>query len=144
MDLVDVEARHAYAKGAKLQLESAAYAAYLSMVESARADGIKFPLLTIVSAYRSEERQARLFAAAVLKYGSPEAARKWVAPPGSSVHGTGRALDLWLGSANSSANVAALRETAAWKWLVENAAGHGFGPYKAEPWHWEFASTRAP
>ena len=54
--------------------------------------------LTIVSAYRSTEKQARLFAEAVQKYGSEAAARKKVAPPGSSKHETGTALDInWSG-----------------------------------------------
>lgn len=46
------------------------------------------------SAYRSEQEQAALFAAAVKKYGSEAAARKWVAPPGHSNHGKGIAVDL--------------------------------------------------
>jgi hypothetical protein len=54
--------------------------------------------LTVISAYRSTEKQARLFAAAVQKYGSEKAARKKVAPPGSSKHETGTALDItWSG-----------------------------------------------
>lgn len=48
----------------------------------------------LVSGYRSEERQQQLWDAAVAKYGSPEAARKWVAPPGSSNHNFGLAADL--------------------------------------------------
>jgi LAS superfamily LD-carboxypeptidase LdcB len=54
--------------------------------------------LTVISAYRSTEKQARLFAAAVQKYGSEKAARKKVAPPGSSKHEGGTALDIsWSG-----------------------------------------------
>ena len=48
----------------------------------------------INSGYRSPERQAELFAAAVKKYGSEAAARKWVAPPGRSRHNMGIAADL--------------------------------------------------
>lgn len=48
----------------------------------------------IVSGYRSPERQAQLFSAAVKKYGSEQAARKWVAPPGKSNHNKGFAADL--------------------------------------------------
>lgn len=48
----------------------------------------------VFSGYRSPERQAQLFADAVEKYGSEEAARKWVAPPGKSNHGKGVAADL--------------------------------------------------
>lgn len=48
----------------------------------------------INSGYRSVERQQQLFDAAVAKYGSVEAARKWVAPPGKSNHNFGLAADL--------------------------------------------------
>ncbi|MDB5188232.1 MAG: hypothetical protein JWO50_752 [Candidatus Kaiserbacteria bacterium] len=40
-----------------------------------------YPQVNIVSAYRSPTTQAQLFNAAVQKYGSAAAARKWVAPP---------------------------------------------------------------
>ncbi len=58
----------------------------------------------IFSGFRSNEHQARLFDAAVKKYGSPQAARKWVAPPGKSNHNAkagegGKATDLRYGSA---------------------------------------------
>lgn len=52
------------------------------------------PGFSINSGYRSPERQAQLFNAAVAKYGSPDAARKWVAPPGHSMHNSGLAADL--------------------------------------------------
>lgn len=48
----------------------------------------------VVSGYRSPERQQQLFNAAVKKYGSAAAARKWVAPPGKSNHNHGVAADL--------------------------------------------------
>lgn len=47
----------------------------------------------IVSGYRSPEKQAQLYAAAVQKYGAA-GARKWVAPPGHSNHNKGMAVDL--------------------------------------------------
>lgn len=50
--------------------------------------------ITFVSGYRSTERQAQLYRAAVAKYGSEKAARKWVAPPGKSNHNHGNAVDL--------------------------------------------------
>lgn len=42
---------------------------------------------TVNSGYRPPWYQARLFTAAVAKYGSEAAAGKWVAPPGKSRHG---------------------------------------------------------
>ena len=50
--------------------------------------------IRMTSGYRSEQRQKQLFDAAVKKYGSVAAARKWVAPPGKSNHGRGIAADL--------------------------------------------------
>lgn len=50
--------------------------------------------VTIVSGKRSVERQAQLWSAALRKYGSAAAARKWVAPPGRSRHNHGTAVDL--------------------------------------------------
>jgi LAS superfamily LD-carboxypeptidase LdcB len=50
--------------------------------------------LRINSGYRSVERQTELWNAALKKYGSPEAARRWVAPPGHSNHNRGIAADL--------------------------------------------------
>jgi hypothetical protein len=48
----------------------------------------------INSGYRSVERQQQLWDGAVAKYGSEDAARRWVAPPGKSNHNHGLAADL--------------------------------------------------
>lgn len=75
----------------------------------------------VTSGYRSPERQAQLYAAAVKKYGSEAAARKWVAPPGKSQHGMGVAADLG-GDLD---------------WVRQNAARYGLvQPMSWEPWHW--------
>jgi soluble lytic murein transglycosylase-like protein len=71
--------------------------------------------LLIVSAYRSDAEQARLFAA------HPDP--KWVAPPGQSLHRFGTELDLGPSSA--------------YAWLAAHAQGFGFVQrYSWEPWHW--------
>lgn len=64
------------------------FAARLRQLIEASGGAIDF------SGYRSEARQAEMFAAAVRKYGSEAAARRWVAPPGKSNHGRGIAADL--------------------------------------------------
>lgn len=56
------------------------------------------PGISITSGFRSTKRQAELWSEALEKYGSPEAARKWVAPPGSSQHEKGLAADLRFAS----------------------------------------------
>jgi hypothetical protein len=124
--------------GKQYPLHHLAAKAWGAMVAAARRDGIKEPLLRLTSGYRSTEQQRYLWEQALKKYGSPEAARKWVAPPGGSPHHSGRAIDMHLGGSNSSSNVDNLRQTTAYKWLVKNAERFGFYPYSAEPWHWEY------
>jgi hypothetical protein len=80
--------------------------------------------VTINSGFRSVERQRQLFDAAVAKYGSVEAARKWVAPPGRSQHNMGNAADLGFQS------------PAAREWFHQNAGQYGLEfPMSYEPWH---------
>lgn len=50
--------------------------------------------IQLMSGFRSVERQQQLWDQAVKKYGSEQAARKWVAPPGKSNHNRGVAADL--------------------------------------------------
>lgn len=84
--------------------------------------------LTIVSGYRSDELQAKLFADAVKKYGSEAAARKWVAPPGKSNHNKGIAADL-------GGDI---------QWAHDHAAEFGlYFPMQWEPWHIEPAGSRS-
>jgi hypothetical protein len=87
--------------------------------------------VTINSGYRSIERQQQLWLDALKKYGSPEAARKWVAPPGNSQHNHGNAAD--LGYANDRAR----------QWMHANAGNYGLSfPMRHEPWHIEDADAR--
>lgn len=122
----------------QIPLHRLAADALQSMVNAARADGLAEPLLRPVSGFRDPARQAVLWQQALKRYGSPEAARKWVAPPGGSPHQSGRAIDLHLGGRNDSSNVAQLRTLPAYRWLLTNARRFGFYPYEAEPWHWEY------
>lgn len=95
--------------------------------------------LQIGSGYRSEERQAELYAEAVKKYGSPEAARKWVAPPGNSQHNHGNAVDIWWNGQRLDKAPAYVRE-----WVHANAPNYGMRfPMGHEPWHIEPNGARA-
>jgi D-alanyl-D-alanine dipeptidase len=123
---------------AHVRLHHAAYAAFTRLKRAAADAGVAPDLLTIVSGYRSVANQKLLWERALARYGSPAAARVYVAPPGGSPHHSGRAIDFYLGTPNDSANIPALRGTTAYRWLVCNAARFGFTPYRAEPWHWEF------
>lgn len=62
--------------------------AVASLIDAARGR------VTVVSGYRTSEQQALLWDAALDRYGDPETADDWVAPPGSSAHELGRAVDL--------------------------------------------------
>ncbi len=87
--------------------------------------------LRITSGYRSPERQAELWQGALTKYGSPEAARKWVAPPGRSNHNHGQAVDLKYLS------------PAATEWAHANAQQFGLHfPLSNENWHVEPIGAR--
>jgi hypothetical protein len=85
------------------------------------------PRLVLNSGYRSVQQQQELWNQALAKYGSASEARKWVAPPGSSVHGTGQAADIGPPSE--------------YGWLKANAGRYGLVNYTAEPWHWELAGA---
>jgi hypothetical protein len=130
-----------------VQLHKFAAQAWSALVNAARAEGLREPLLLPVSGYRSSARQARLYQQALKSYHTPEEARRWVAPPGHSAHRSGRAIDFYLGGRNASWNVANLRRLPAYRWLAANAERFGFYPYDAEPWHWEYnppAANREP
>jgi len=96
--------------------------------------------LYVVSAFRSVARQAVLFAAAVVRYGSVAKARRWVAPPGRSNHGPrvdgyGTAVDLGLPGVKAVSG----------QWPVhlerqvnELAGRYGlYSPMEWEDWHFE-------
>lgn len=83
------------------------------------------------SGFRSPERQAQLWAGALKKYGSAAAARKWVAPPGKSLHGKGLAGDLGFSDAATR------------KLVHSSAAKYGLQfPLGNEPWHIEPIGSR--
>jgi hypothetical protein len=85
--------------------------------------------VTVVSGFRSHERQAQLWDEAVRRYGSAEAADDWVAPPGRSMHERGLAVDLGgdLGRALE---------------LIEELGLPLHRPLANEPWHFELLGSR--
>ncbi|NLS04618.1 hypothetical protein HGP14_14765 [Rhizobium sp. P32RR-XVIII] len=87
--------------------------------------------ISITSGFRDIQRQQQLWAEALEKYGSPEAARKWVAPPGKSQHNSGNAADLGFAS------------DAVRQWVHANASSFGLQfPLNNENWHIEDADAR--
>jgi zinc D-Ala-D-Ala carboxypeptidase len=83
--------------------------------------GVRF---YVNSGWRSPAYQNRLLREAVSKYGSKEAAARWVATADTSPHVSGDAVD--IGSSDATA------------WLSEHGVGYGLCQiYRNEPWHYE-------
>lgn len=110
-------------------------AAFLAAAEDAGHD------IRVISGYRDSARQAVLWRNAVAKYGSEEAARRWVAPPGGSSHESGEAIDLQYGDRGAGLGG---KRTAAVAWAHENARKFGMHfPLGHEDWHIEPVEARA-
>ena len=124
-----------------IQLLPQALAAYRRLVAAARVEvpavAADHRLLSIFSGYRSPAYDAARCAT--------EGNCQNITRATCSAHRTGLAMDLYLGAApgfapDSSDDVARLflTRTAAYRWLVGNAARFGFANYPFEPWHWEW------
>ncbi|MBU3692676.1 MAG: hypothetical protein FGM47_04070 [Candidatus Nanopelagicaceae bacterium] len=96
---------------------------------AAKQEGIS---LAITSGYRTLNRQTFLFNQAKRKYGSFEAAAKWVAPPGISHHPRGLAIDVNYPKSPNSA-----------KWLEINGYKYGLCRVFENEW-WHFEGNIAP
>lgn len=83
----------------------------------------------VSSGARSTADQARLWQEALAKYGSAEAADDWVAPPGSSMHELGLAVDLGGDLALAVS-------------LVDRLGLPMWRPMEHEPWHFELVGSR--
>jgi hypothetical protein len=102
-------------------LDPALLGALRQAATDAAEDGVRF---VVDSGWRSPAYQEQLLREAVLKYGSEEAAARWVATPSTSAHVSGHAVDLGPSDATS--------------WLSEHGAGYGLCQiYRNEPWHYE-------
>lgn len=83
----------------------------------------------IVSGYRDSAHQYRLWMEALEKYGDPDIADNWVAPPGRSNHERGLAVDL---GGDLTLAVQLVQELGLPLWR----------PMSWEPWHFEIAGSR--
>lgn len=90
----------------------------------AGAEGVE---LRVNGGWRSARYQRELLRRAVETYGSVEAARQYVKPPGQSSHVTGDAVD--VGPADAAS------------WLSQHGSEYGLcQTYANEPWHFELAA----
>jgi LAS superfamily LD-carboxypeptidase LdcB len=133
--------------GRIVKMRADAAAALRDLTKQARADGVE---IIPISGFRSRDYQETLFRKAVVKYGSEDAAVRWVARPGHSEHQTGLAIDLGDGGNPACDVEPPFEQTPAFHWLKKNAARFGFelsyprnNPRGVhyEPWHWRFIGT---
>jgi D-alanyl-D-alanine carboxypeptidase len=121
--------------------EAAPY--FHSLVAAAAKHEIR---LSVVSAFRSYDKQKGLWENQIKKRGSEAAAAVWSAPPGYSEHHTGFAVD-FNGEDSSTILSESFENTTAYRWLSENAARFNFylsfpkdnaQKIGFEPWHWKY------
>lgn len=88
-------------------------------------DGVTF---YVNSGWRSPGYQDQLLRQAIARYGSEDAASRWVATAATSLHVSGDAVD--LGHSDATA------------WLSRHGAGYGLCQiYRNEPWHYELRTS---
>ncbi|MDO8646291.1 MAG: D-alanyl-D-alanine carboxypeptidase family protein [Candidatus Planktophila sp.] len=102
---------------------------FLAAQAAAEKEGVR---LAITSGFRSFDRQATLFKAAVKKYGSEEAASHWVLPPASSHHPLGLAIDVNYPN-----------DLVSTLWLEKNGFTYGLCRAYVNEW-WHFEALAAP
>ncbi len=96
------------------------------MVRAAAADGVT---LYASDTYRSWESQNSAYQKFLRGERGPGII---VAPPGTSKHGAGLAIDMTDGRGILS------KGTAQWQWLSQNGASFGWYGISSEAWHWEY------
>jgi zinc D-Ala-D-Ala carboxypeptidase len=113
---------------------------WLELKGAAVGAGIEF---TLISGFRSLERQRELIENKLKRGDQLTEVLKVLAAPGYSQHHTGLALD--IGAATGFDLTEAFEQTDAFRWLVAHAKEFGFMmPYSRgnrygfiyEPWHW--------
>lgn len=105
-------------------LDPALLTAVQAAARDAEADGVA---IRVTSGWRSRSYQRLLLAGAIVEYGSPSEARRFVSPPDESHHVTGEAVDIGPADADS--------------WLSQHGARYGLCQMMAnERWHFELAT----
>ncbi len=108
--------------------------------------------LISVSGYRAYRSQYNIYHRKLVRVKNNEAkAQEYVAPPGSSEHQTGLAMD--VGQKNAAALNEKFRNTVGGKWVAANCWRFGFilrygetwediTGYKYEPWHFRYVGKK--
>jgi LAS superfamily LD-carboxypeptidase LdcB len=131
----------------EVKLRADAAGALLGLMTQAQAAGVT---IIPISGFRTIAYQESLFQRAVVKYGSEDAAVRWVGRAGHSEHHTGLVVDLGEEESPACDVEPSFEKTRAFRWLQTNAAHFGFelsyprdNPRGVhyEPWHWRFIGT---
>lgn len=118
---------------------------WLRMRDQANRDGV---VLEAISGYRSHDYQLGIFERKLARGLSVEDILAVNAAPGFSEHHSGLALD--IGAPDEPPAEETFERTAAFAWLQDHAAEHGFAmsyprdnPHGIvyEPWHWRYAAA---
>ena len=129
-------------------LTPSARRAWAAMHTAAMQDGVP---LAIVSAFRSVQRQTDIIRAKLGRGERIEDILRVNAPPGTSEHHTGRAID--IGSSQAASLEEVFETTLSFSWLCANAGRFGFvmsyprgnaQGFVYEPWHWCWHSPDGP
>ncbi|MBQ6798569.1 MAG: M15 family metallopeptidase [Oscillospiraceae bacterium] len=118
-----------------------------AFIAAARAEGL---YVYLSSAYRDYATQSYLYNRKIQQYGDPEVAARIVAPPGTSEHQTGLALDItdrYYEMKDSS-----LENTALYQWMSAHCHEYGFivrypkdkedvTGIIYEPWHFRYVGV---
>ena len=136
--------REAKVSGSLREMQEEAAAALEEMFAACRKE--TRAKMVCISGYRPYDKQRRIYDRKLENVrGSVEKANEYVAPPGTSEHQTGLAMD--VGQDGSSADlIESYKNTKSGKWLKENAHRFGFiirypqewedvTGYRYEPWH---------
>ncbi len=132
-------------QGTERLIKREVHIAYLKMKADALAENLDF---YIDSAYRSYSAQERLF----ISYGGVNG-QKRCAPPGTSEHHTGLAVDI-LALSTKKGLYKCFFQTPEYRWLCDNCADYGFiirypygkthiTGYDWEPWHFRYVGKEA-
>jgi D-alanyl-D-alanine carboxypeptidase/Putative Flp pilus-assembly TadE/G-like len=95
-----------------------------------RLVGAAHGAVRVVSGFRSRQQQTMLWHQALARYGNPQVADQWVAPPGDSMHERGLAVDL-----GGDLHLALT--------LIDDLHLPMWRPLAHEPWHFELLGSRA-
>ncbi|MDX2099929.1 MAG: D-alanyl-D-alanine carboxypeptidase family protein [Leptolyngbyaceae cyanobacterium bins.59] len=132
-----------------IRLRRSAAQKFQEMMATAQADGV---ILIPLSGFRNlADQQYLFFEVKAQRRQNAQTRAEVSAPPGYSEHHTGYAVDIGDGNAPSADVNPNFEKTAAFKWLMDNAAAYNFelsfpknNPQGIayEPWHWRFVGDQ--